>query len=178
MPSGSVNGVKTVTVTGSGSAEFGTWQYTQAGIYRYTVYEADTGEQDYSYDAEVYTITDTVTAVGGQLAVSRVVTNGSHRQVASLGFINTYTGTGTNPTPSPGGQDGPLPSPGGSTPSPSPGGPTPRPGGPNDGGQAGPKTGDDAPYAAYTVLFWLAAATALGSIILLLLWRKRREPEA
>ena len=91
MPEGSVNGVKTVTVVGSGETEFGTWSYTKAGAYYYTVIEVDDAVPNYAYDKTVYTITDVVKDVNGQLELARVVTNGSNRQVDSLSFINTYT---------------------------------------------------------------------------------------
>jgi len=113
MPAGSNNGVKIVTTTGSGTASFGKWSYTQPGTYYYTVSEvaphpAVTG---YTYDTATYRITDTVTDVGGQLALQRVVTNASNSVVTSFSFINKYkrpdgptppvgpiTGDGMNPT--------------------------------------------------------------------------------
>ena len=94
MPAGSVNGVKTVQITGSGRAEFGTWSYSAAGTYYYYVSEVNDGLSGYNYDTAVYTITDSVKDVDGQLAVTRIVTNSSNRQVASMSFINTYTSGG------------------------------------------------------------------------------------
>ncbi|MCL2775512.1 MAG: hypothetical protein FWD71_19540 [Oscillospiraceae bacterium] len=93
MPEGSINGVKTVHITGSGWAEFGTWTYTAEGTYYYIVTEVNTGERDYAYDTSIYTITDSVKAVNGRLEVERIVTNGSNRQVTSMSFINIYTGS-------------------------------------------------------------------------------------
>jgi pilin isopeptide linkage protein len=90
MPKGSVGGVKTVRITGPGSAGFGTWQYTRAGVYRYAVSEIITGEMGYAYDTEVYVITDTVTAPNGRLEVSRVVANSAGHNVSSMAFVNTY----------------------------------------------------------------------------------------
>jgi len=112
MPAGSNNGVKTVTITGSGSANFGKWSYTQPGTYYYYVtevipYPAATG---YTYDTAKYKITDIVTDAGGSLLLSRVVTNASNTGVNSYTFINKYktseptppvgppTGDGMNPT--------------------------------------------------------------------------------
>jgi len=104
MPEGSIDGVKTVQITGSGSAEFGTWPYTVEGIYFYAVSEVNSGDINYTYDNAVYTITDTVRAEDSQLVVSRVVTNSSNKQVLSMMFINTYKGgdgTAHTPTPTP-----------------------------------------------------------------------------
>lgn len=91
MPAGSVDGVKTITIVGSGEAEFGTWSYSKAGTYYYTVYEVNVGESGYTYDTAVYTFTDTVREENGQFVLSRVVTNDLNKQVSTLTFINKYT---------------------------------------------------------------------------------------
>ena len=90
MPAGSAGGVKRIQILGSGSAEFGTWSYNRAGVYYYSISEENTGESGYKYDASIYTITDTVTAVNRQLMLSRVVTNKANRQVTNCTFINKY----------------------------------------------------------------------------------------
>jgi pilin isopeptide linkage protein len=106
MPSGSINGIKNIQITGSGSESFGVWSYDKAGTYYYTVYEVNSGERGYSYDTEVYTITDMVKEMDGELILSRIVTNGNNKQVMSLTFINNYNGVinpppVTNPPPPP-----------------------------------------------------------------------------
>ena len=189
MPAGSVNGVKTVQVTGSGWTEFGTWAYTKEGTYYYTVSEVNTGTGDYVFDATVYTITDTVKAVDGQLVVNRVVMNNANKQVTSLSFINTYTGDNKVTPPPSGKPGGPTPTP---PPSGKPGGTTPPPsgglggggsggggsggggsGGSGGGSGAGPKTGDESQTTLYTVLFCIAGITALISVEYLLADRRR-----
>lgn len=67
MPDGSNDGVKLMTIMGAGEEDFGTWSYTEFGSYHYTVSEANNDESGYTYDTTVYTITDIVTDVGGQL---------------------------------------------------------------------------------------------------------------
>jgi len=190
MPEGSSNGVKTVSVTGSGQAVFGTWSYTAEGTYYYTVSEVNSGAGNYVYDGAIYTITDTVSAEDGQLLLTRVITNSSNKQVMSYPFINTYKtgggGGGNTPTPTP-------------TPTPSkppvkpvkpsePGGPVQPPEGPDDsndgdlihdkdpplgtipGGNpgSGPKTGDESRIILNIVLFGIAGVAALGSTVYLL----------
>ena len=91
MPSGSVSGVKEISITGSGTATFGSWSYEEVGVYYYTVFERNTGAAGYTYDTEIYTVTDTVTAVEGQLLLSRVITNSANRVVTSYSFINSYS---------------------------------------------------------------------------------------
>ena len=97
MPAGSVNGMKTITITGSGEGEFGAWSYTKAGTYYYTVSEVNTGEHGYTYDTMVYTITDTVREENGRLVLSRVVTNNYNKQVTTMAFINSYSLAGDGP---------------------------------------------------------------------------------
>jgi len=133
MPAGSVGGVKTIQITGSGTADFGTWSYTATGVYYYTVYEVNSGVSGYTYDTVVYTIVDTVSDEDGQLVVSRVVTNELNRPVTSLTFLNVYTGSGT-PTPPPGTNNG-----------------------------DGPKTGDDSAVTFYIALLLIACVAALVS---------------
>ena len=91
MPSGSVNGTKTIRIAGSGQGEFGTWSYTKAGTYYYTIYEVDTKASGYTYDTAVYTITDTVKEEGSQLILKRVVTNNMNKPVNSCSFINRFS---------------------------------------------------------------------------------------
>lgn len=101
MPAGSINGVKTMTIVGSGEKDFGTWAYTAEGTYYYTISEVNTHVSGYTYDTAVYTITDAVKAVNNQLTVSRTVTNRLNKPVTACIFINQYRkssgGGGTNP---------------------------------------------------------------------------------
>jgi len=198
MPADSANGVKTVQITGSGRAEFGTWSYTGEGIYYYTISEVITGADGYIYDSAVYTITDSVKSAGNQLLLTRVVTNSANRQVTSLSFINTYTGnTGgetTPPTPTPTPPPIVAPPPTATPPPPSPpsgettppddifnpggsgagGAMTPPPSGSGGSSGNGPRTGDDSQIELYAALFCAAAVTALGSAGYLLTGGRRK----
>lgn len=93
MPDGSINGVKTISIIGSGEEDFGTWAYTIEGTYFYTIAEVNTWEKHYTYDTSVYTITDIVREADGQLVVRRTVTNSSNKPVQSCIYINKYKGT-------------------------------------------------------------------------------------
>jgi pilin isopeptide linkage protein len=99
MPPGSTNGVKEVQIVGSGEEEFGTWSYDQAGVYNYTIHEVNTFEAGYTFDTAIYTITDTVTDVNGQLVLDRVVVSHLNEPVTELAFVNVFS----SPTPGPGG---------------------------------------------------------------------------
>ena len=91
MPAGSANGVKTIKIVGAGEGEFGTWSYTKAGTYYYSVHEVNSGDTEYTYDTAVYSIKDTVTDEDGQLVLSRVVTNNDNKKVTDMKFVNKYT---------------------------------------------------------------------------------------
>jgi pilin isopeptide linkage protein len=181
MPAGSKGGSKIVYVKGAGSAEFGTWSYDEAGVYYYTVSELNTGEKGYAYDTVVYTITDSVKAVNGQLVLSRVVTNALNKQVMSLIFINKYTNPGAPPPIPPSPLD-PNPAAEGAPDSSSP--PNPNEGDPmwginGDGSPGGkwrdgmPRTGDDGKPALYLAMLALGALLAIGAAMYLVVLRKR-----
>jgi pilin isopeptide linkage protein len=86
MPGGTVNGVKTVAVTGAGTASFGSISYTQAGTYVYKIAEVNTGEAYYTYDTTVYTYTVTVAESGGvPVIASETVDPGGE-----IVFTNSY----------------------------------------------------------------------------------------
>ncbi len=60
MPEGSGEFTQ-LNIVGAGTASFGTWTYTKPGVYTYQIKEVAGSNKDYTYDATVYTITDTVT---------------------------------------------------------------------------------------------------------------------
>lgn len=91
MPTGSEDGVKLLTIVGEGEEDFGTWSYTEVGTYYYTVSEVNNDESGYTYDTTIYTITDLVTDIDGQLEVTRTVANTDNKQVDSYDFVNQYT---------------------------------------------------------------------------------------
>ena len=155
MPPGSVGGVKHMTIVGAGEEDFGVWAYTKEGVYFYTIAEEVDPSTDYIYDTMIYTITDTVTDINGQLSVSRVVQNGDNRQVTSFDFINTYSPDPIKPKPDP-------------TPTPNPG-----PGKPGDG----PKTGDYNNPLVLIITTALSAAAALLCAVLLIADKMKRDEE-
>jgi pilin isopeptide linkage protein len=146
MPPGSVNGIKTITITGSGEGEFGTWSYDKEGVYYYVISEVNSGETGYTYDTAVYTITDSVRIENGRLAVSRIVTNDTNKQVASLVFNNKYNSGGV------------------------PGQGEPKPDGPKIDG---PKTGDDSNMSLYSVLLLIGGTLVMGALVYLILLSNR-----
>lgn len=205
MPEGSAGGVRYMTIYGSGEEDFGTWIYTREGTYCYTVSEVVLSDTKYTYDRSVYTITDVVKDIDGQLVVARTVTNGANKQVESCIFINKYTGRdGSSGSGGSGGSGGPSrPGVTGSSNGPgvtgSGGGPGPDggPDGPGSGAgsdgspgsEAGggsnaaagigvPQTGDEINYQLYEGMLCLASVVAAGSMVYLILAARRRKKEA
>lgn len=103
MPEGSVDGVKTVTVTGPGEYEFGWMYFDHAGTYTYTVVEVAGTDSNYTYDTTPFKKTTVVEEVDGHLVVTRAfyTRNGADSDVAT--FTNVYS-SGTTPS---GGGNGP-----------------------------------------------------------------------
>ena len=181
MPEGSVDGVKTLYIKGSGMGEFGTWSYDKAGAYFYTVSEVNTAEKGYTYDTALYTITDVVTAVDGQLTVARVVTNALNKQVTSLTFINKYSqeNGGKNGGPEGGGAgrvipDGPRPN-GGVQGIDEPLNSIDADGTPFGNWLGLPKTGDNSNAALYLILLAVGAALVIAALVYLTVSRQRRK---
>ncbi len=188
MPEGSANGVKYITIYGSGEKDFGTWSYIREGTYYYTISEVVLSDTGYTYDDSVYTITDVVKDADGQLVVTRTVTNGSNKQVESCTFINKYNGGGGSSGSGGSGGKGS----GGSS-SGGPGvkidensddslqfvnGDTPLANLLENESNAGsgaysPKTGDDIRYELYAAMLCTAAAVAAGCVIYLILAANR-----
>jgi len=154
MPAGSFGGEKSIRILGSGTGEFGTWSYEQAGTYVYTVHEQDGGQKGYTYDKRVYTITDAVSEEDGRLLLSRVVTNDAGGRVTTMSFVNKYA-AGSSSGPKDGSKDGSG----------------------KDGPKDGPKTGDESKSAMYIALIAAGAALSLCAVYFLILSRRRREDE-
>jgi len=151
MPAGATGNIKDITITGGGSAQFGVWTYSTAGVFSYTVREIASDNSDYVFDTTVYTITDTVTSVDGQLVVERAVTNNEGARVPIMTFINTFVGSEVEvqETPPPGAGTGG----------------TNRP-------VVGPKTGDYADAASFIAAMAISALIALFAVLLIYLDRR------
>lgn len=90
MPIGSVNGIKTTSIRGSGEVEFGTWAYTAPGRYTYYISEVNNAESGYTYDTAIYTIVDIVSLINGQYELTRTITNNKGERVSNCSFVNKY----------------------------------------------------------------------------------------
>lgn len=104
MPAGSRDGVKQVTLKGAGKTEFGSWQYTEPGTYKYTVKEINTGDSNYKYDDTVYHLTDKVSLKGKKLVLKRTLVDGNGNEVdgmAKFTFVNEYKPGSNPPGPNP-----------------------------------------------------------------------------
>ena len=94
MPEGSVDGVKTMEITGAGTKEFGKTTYTEVGTYVYEITEVKGNAEGYTYDTAIYTLTVEVTeGADGNLVAKETYTdaNGKVVKSATATFTNTYT---------------------------------------------------------------------------------------
>ena len=142
MPAGTTGGVKTATIQGGGSVEFGVITYDTDGTYEYEVREVNTGQADWTYDTAVYTLTVVVSTdkeTGECTATTTYARNGEPvSDMTAMVFTNNFTGE-LPPTP------GPTPTP---TPTPTP---------------VTPKTGEPASIAG--LLTAIGSAIAAGFLI-------------
>jgi len=90
MPEGSVDGVKTTQITGTGSSEFGIMTYTGPGEWTYEITEVNDGAANYTYDATVYTLTVKVVEVAEGTQVKLVKTETVTGGNGAVVFTNTY----------------------------------------------------------------------------------------
>jgi len=150
LPVGATGTIFDFTITGSGSAQFPSWSYTTAGTFVYTVREIPSANTDYVFDTTVYTITDVVRSVGGQLELySRTVTNDAGNPVTSMSFINVYVG---------GEVEVQAPPPGVTRPP-----------------SVGPKTGDYADPGAMIAAMAISAAVVFFSLFLIYIDKRSEE---
>lgn len=92
LPDGAENGVREATVTGTGTADFGSIPFTRTGIYVYTVTEKNSGDAGYVYNDRVYTLTYEVIRTGTRLVCTRTIADSSTQAEAEgCIFTNTYT---------------------------------------------------------------------------------------
>ncbi|SFX14579.1 FctA domain-containing protein, partial [Olsenella sp. kh2p3] len=87
MPTGTENGVKTTSITGSSSSEFGEISFTAPGTYTYTVAEVQGNAGGYTYDTNTHSIKYTVTDNGDGTLKAAVSGNGT--------ITNTYKASNT-----------------------------------------------------------------------------------
>ncbi|MDO5117498.1 MAG: FctA domain-containing protein, partial [Eggerthellaceae bacterium] len=91
MPDDKVGGTKTITITGSGSEEFGPIYYYVAGNYTYEITEIAGSAKGYTYDDTKYFLAVAVTAnKDGSLNVAQKVVDGNSNIVDKASFTNTY----------------------------------------------------------------------------------------
>ena len=81
MPEGSKNGLKEMSIQGSGSVEFGDIWYDKVGTYTYKVYEVEGDNEDIDYDTNIRYLTVTVTKGENGLEAKREY-SGQNKQKA------------------------------------------------------------------------------------------------
>lgn len=89
MPEGSEGNRKETSVEGSASFEFGEMAFDTVGTYKYHIYEKNTGENGYTYDMTIYTMTVEVTENNNKLSAKKTI-KANDKVVDIARFINTY----------------------------------------------------------------------------------------
>ena len=103
MPEGSTNGQKTISITGTGEADFGQIKYDRVGTYRYTISEIIVSRTGWTYDRTVYNLTVTVTEHEGRLVAEKALTkaDGAPATSGKAVFTNKYKKPEEPPKPPP-----------------------------------------------------------------------------
>ena len=94
MPAGSNGSVKTTTITGEGTSEFGDIEYTEQGLYEYEITEVAGSNPDCEYDDTVYAVQACVTEKDGELQLDKKdykLEGNEWVETAEFVFTNTYT---------------------------------------------------------------------------------------
>lgn len=80
------------TIKGAGTAEFGTFRFTEEGTYRFMISETTGKTKDYKYDKSVWILTVTVTKDGETLSASGEYKkdDGSAANTEAAAFVNAF----------------------------------------------------------------------------------------
>lgn len=89
MPEGSAGNTKILTLDGSGQLEIGRITFDRTGVYTYTLKELGGGEQGWTYDTALYTLTATVTQDAGRLVAAYVLTKDG-AAADEIVFVNDF----------------------------------------------------------------------------------------
>lgn len=90
MPQDSENGIKSVTVNGAGTVDFGKITYKSEGIYQYKITEQMGSEVGYTYDTSEYILTVEVIESNNSLSVKSAVYEKADTVANSAVFVNYY----------------------------------------------------------------------------------------
>ncbi|MGI6212372.1 MAG: Spy0128 family protein [Anaerovoracaceae bacterium] len=93
MPAGAEGQSVEVSITGSGSAEFGDITFTKPGTYVYRITENAGSDENYTYDTTAYIVKYVVTqdSLGNLTAERQITKNGEAVTKAVFTFVNEYT---------------------------------------------------------------------------------------
>ena len=159
MPEGSKDGVKEITITGTGESEFGILAFTETGHYSYTVVERKGSAEGYTYDEAIYTVSYEITDQDGQLVSARTI----KKDGVVVTDFSAFTFTNTYKADDPGKPDDPT----------KPDNPS-KPSNPNT-----PKTGDDSNLGLWETTAGVSLGLiALLGIALIVTRRKGKEEES
>lgn len=149
MPSGSMGGVYTFTVSGTGSIEIGPISFTQPGTYHYEAMQSVTAPRTgYTYDMQIYTVT---VYAGTDVETSVVIKKEDGSKADSIRFENQYAPLASDPSDPEAGGSG------------------------TSGGTNGSKTGDDSMIGRYRTMFGISCVLFLVCAAYLVMIGKNRK---
>jgi len=99
MPEGTTaNGIKSISITGVGTGNFGSITFRTPGTFVYTIVEVNTGATGYNFDQSVFTLTIVVEEIDGALVITSRTLTRDGEPAQNVVFTNEYTGTPEPPS--------------------------------------------------------------------------------
>ena len=111
MPSGTISGAYTMTITGKGTKNFPVISYDRVGIYTYTIYQVAGTNKKCTYDETVYTLLVQITNkedYSGLEATAVLYPDSDGEKVPVAEFLNKYKVELPSDSPQTGDESSPL----------------------------------------------------------------------
>lgn len=111
MPSGTISGAYTMTITGKDTKNFPVITYDRVGIYTYTIYQMPGTNKKCTYDKTVYTLKVTITNkedYSGLEATAALYPDSDGEKLPGAEFVNKYQVAPPSDSPKTGDESSPL----------------------------------------------------------------------
>ena len=111
MPSGTISGAYTVTITGKGTKNFPVISYDRVGVYTYRIYQVAGTNKKCTYDETVYTLLVQITNkddYSGLEATAVLYPDSDGEKVSGAEFLNKYKVELPSDSPQTGDESSPL----------------------------------------------------------------------
>ena len=111
MPSGTISGAYSMTITGKGTKNFPVITYDRVGVYTYTIYQVAGTNKKCTYDETVYTLLVQITNkedYSGLEATAVLYPDSDGEKLPGAEFLNKYKVELPSDSPQPGDESSPL----------------------------------------------------------------------